>query len=652
MPAHWRSPSLFRLISLSIFVVVTAALQYYVALGAGFFSLDGVVTSTVISWAPTIPILYAAILLGPTAGRRTLIVCMLISLPAAIASPAGPAATIIGFMFLAVLAVLTFWYLGRVEQQRSVMASEIRRLEDTQQKLHYQVDLVETNERRLAALHEISNLVVKGLAETELLERCLNTISIALRVEVVLIFLMSEARQELDLVVASGVSAEFIRDTDRIKTGEGLNGRVASTGEPLVVPDMSNDQRNSRQSVITECLGGSIIVPIKFQDTVLGTISVSIRSPKIFGSDDLATLVSIGNEVGVAVWNARSNEERNRAIARLQISEHNNRALFESANVPIVVRGLNGTIVAGNQSFAGLTGCPVDCLVGMDISTVLRRRPADSVNPESQQDVEYDEWTLTNRDGNQAVVTLSTSQVTLDGDIPALQHVVRDITAERRAAENLRLYAQEVTRAQEEERKRIARELHDDTMQVIGALSRETDNFLRRNAALPDNERQFLTDLRERLNQALRDVRRFSQNLRPSVLDDLGLLAAVKSLLNELRDSYQIDAQLQVVGEERRFVPDKEVLIFRTIQEAVNNIRRHSDASTARITIAFEPPNTYITISDNGQGFGTQREMPGLPRSDQLGLVGIQERVRLLGGSVQIQSILERGTTLSLIIPS
>jgi hypothetical protein len=251
MPARWRSPSLFRLISLSILVVVTAALQYYVALGAGFFSLDGVVTSTVISWAPTIPILYAVILLGPTAGRRTLIVCMLISFPSAIVSPAGPSATIIGLMFLAVLAVLTFWYLGRVEQQRLVMASEIRRLEDTQQKLHYQVELVETNERRLAALHEISNLVVKGLAETELLERCLNTISTALRVEVVLIFLMSEARQELDLVVASGVSAEFIRDTDTIKTGEGLNGRVASTGEPLVVADMSNDQRNSRKSVIT-----------------------------------------------------------------------------------------------------------------------------------------------------------------------------------------------------------------------------------------------------------------------------------------------------------------------------------------------------------------------------------------------------------------
>jgi PAS domain S-box-containing protein len=332
-------------------------------------------------------------------------------------------------------------------------------------------------------------------------------------------------------------------------------------------------------------------------------------------------------------------------------AELDKHALFDAANVPIVVSEPNGTIIIANRSFSSLTGYSLASLAGRHLPDILRPSDYNYLNVESANEDAFREWVLVKQDGSEATITLSTGEVSWEGGASALQHVVRDITVEKQASESMRLYVQEVTKAQEEERKRIARELHDDTMQVLGALSRETDNYLRRNMELPTSQRQYLIEVREKLNQAVYDLRRFIQNLRPSVLDDLGLLPAVKSLLNELRDTYHIDTQIQVVGEERRFSSETEVLIFRAIQEAVNNIRRHSNASVARLTIAFEPQSTYITISDNGQGF----EMPGaiheLPRSSRLGLIGIQERVRLLGGAVQMQSVSGRGTIISLTVP-
>jgi len=238
-----------------------------------------------------------------------------------------------------------------------------------------------------------------------------------------------------------------------------------------------------------------------------------------------------------------------------------------------------------------------------------------------------------------------------NGEIIGAIETLEDVTERKRAEENLHYYLQEITRAQEDERKRIARELHDDTAQVLGSLSRQLDNFVRKKHGFTPNEVFFLKDLQAQLNQGVRGVHRFVQDLRPSLLDDLGLIPALRSLMKGLQESDGLSTDLKVVGRERRFSPEVELLLFRVVQEAVNNIRRHAQASEAQLEIDFAEDRIKLTISDNGRGFELLERVDDFVRSGKLGLAGMQERVGLLGGTLEVEPTPDKGTTLTVVVP-
>ena len=233
-----------------------------------------------------------------------------------------------------------------------------------------------------------------------------------------------------------------------------------------------------------------------------------------------------------------------------------------------------------------------------------------------------------------------------NGEVIGAIETLEDITERKRADENLHYYLLEITRAQEEERKRIARELHDDTAQVLASVARQLDNFVRKKHGFTPNEVFFLKGLEARLKSAVRGVNRFVQDLRPSLLDDLGLMPALRSLMRNLQESDGISTDLKVVGEERRFSPEIELLLFRIVQEALNNIRRHAQASETQAVMEFAKDKVKVTITDNGRGFTLSGRVDDLPRSGKLGLAGMQERVRLLGGIIEVKSEPGKGTTL------
>ena len=239
-----------------------------------------------------------------------------------------------------------------------------------------------------------------------------------------------------------------------------------------------------------------------------------------------------------------------------------------------------------------------------------------------------------------------------DREIIGAIETLEDITERKVAEDNLHYYLQEITQAQEEERKRIARELHDDTAQVMASLSRQLDNFIRKKHGLASNEVAFLKDLQAQLNRGVRDVYRFSQALRLSVLDDLGLIPALRSLAKSLQEDTGIITDLKVLGGERRFSPEVELVLFRIVQEALNNIRRHAQASEAKVVTEFGEDRIRLTISDNGRGFRLSEGVDDLPHNGKLGLIGIQERARLLGGTVEVKSTPGKGTALVVEVPS
>jgi len=221
---------------------------------------------------------------------------------------------------------------------------------------------------------------------------------------------------------------------------------------------------------------------------------------------------------------------------------------------------------------------------------------------------------------------------------------VENIKKEKQIQDNLRLYAHKISEAQEAERKRIARDLHDGTVQALVVISRQLDDLALNKSALS------IEDIRREVQNILKEVRRFSQELRPSVLDDLGLIPAVKWLAADLGKNYGIKVDMEITGTQQQLSEQTDLMLFRVIQESLTNIRKHSEATQAILKITFFTNKMIVIIQDNGKGFMRSGNSE-LTRHGKLGLVGIQERVDLLGGNLIIDSQPGKGTALTIEIP-
>lgn len=207
------------------------------------------------------------------------------------------------------------------------------------------------------------------------------------------------------------------------------------------------------------------------------------------------------------------------------------------------------------------------------------------------------------------------------------------VAANRRLAQiqkSLESYIGMALRAQEEERHRLARELHDETIQDLVVVKVALES-------LPNStdQRSQLEAIDNELQRCIDGIRRFCLALRPSVLDDLGLVPALGWLLSEMGGRTDIRTDLLLAGKPIRLGPDPELAIFRIAQEALRNVERHSDASQVDVWFTYRPDGVRLEILDDGTGFGDQNN----PRGDVgLGLAGMQERARLIGATLQISS--------------
>jgi len=217
--------------------------------------------------------------------------------------------------------------------------------------------------------------------------------------------------------------------------------------------------------------------------------------------------------------------------------------------------------------------------------------------------------------------------------------------------ENMRFYARRITQAQENERRRIARELHDDTIQSLVALSRHLEALSISNDLVPEAIVQRISELQEATGNVIKRVRRFSQDLRPSILDDLGLLPTLEELTVELNRQDGLRAGFRVVGEERRLSSEVELTLFRIAQEALNNVRKHAQATEVITTVELSNSAVKMMIQDDGKGFKppTLTEHPAT--TGNLGLIGMHERARLLGGTLVVNSEPGQGTRVIVNVP-
>jgi two-component system sensor histidine kinase DegS len=237
------------------------------------------------------------------------------------------------------------------------------------------------------------------------------------------------------------------------------------------------------------------------------------------------------------------------------------------------------------------------------------------------------------------------------GEIIGAIETLEDVTERKKADENLRRYLHEISRAQEDERKRIARELHDDTAQDLVILLRKVDELMSGAGKLSPPDKKRLEGLRQQTAKVMDGVHRFSQDLRPSVLDDLGLLPALEWLASDLTEHFGITVEMKVTGSARRLPVEVDLVVFRVAQEALRNVWKHSGASKARVTLEFGHNKGVLTIKDEGKGFELPEEIDDLTLAGKLGLAGMQERAQLIGGSLKLQSTPGKGTTVTMEFP-
>lgn len=615
----------------------------------GYSSLLGLSRHTVERVFFLLPIAYAGLVFGLKGGIVCLVVALAAMLPRSIFVSAYPADALLETGAIITAGGLANWWLEVHRRGTGRREQALLKLEAVRRELQSYIQVVQESEKRLSALHAVSMVVNRSLVLEEVLDAAADKIVEVMDTDAILVFVLEDGAGELKLKAHRGISKESARGVDGLKLGEGFNGWVAQTGEPLLIEDSASDPRLSRDAVRGEKIGSQFIVPLKSRGKVVGTLCTAVRCLRQYTSAEKELLTLIGVELGIAIEKASLYQESTLDRKRFQ-------ELFEKAHDAIWVQDLDGKITTANRAAATITGYELDELIGKNVAMFLTPQGLDVARGIRQKLLlgetvkQAYEQQIIKRDGTKAILMLTTSLLGEKGLPQAFQHIARDITEERRLHEDLRLYVHQITRAHEEERNRIARELHDDTVQALVAISHRLDTLVSDGNAVPEEQVRSLEELQRDVDGILVGIRRFTQDLRPPTLEYLGLLPALREQVSQARKEFGLDANLKVSGIERRFTKEEELLIYRIIQEALRNVWRHSEAGKVGVSIEFDDGKTRVMVEDNGKGF-EQQEGLELAKIGKLGLIGMMERARLLRGTLTVRSTLGSGTTVILDIP-
>lgn len=360
--------------------------------------------------------------------------------------------------------------------------------------------------------------------------------------------------------------------------------------------------------------------------------------------------VIVGVALALAYRAAVETELRRQA----QASETKFRSLFEAAADGILVYSRHGLIVAANPAAARLLGtADSSSLLGLDIGSLVpiwkgsNGLPVQQANPiDGPQRV-----VIRRQDGHKLMADAVIAGLPNGDGSEAFQAVLRDATEQDTREKGLRALVQQVTQAQEDERERIARELHDETLQALFLLAREQKSI----AGSPEatgSLKERLGRLADLATDAAEGLRRFSRDLRPSVLNDLGLIPALEWLSSDLSRRMQLEARFHTEGAPRRLHPHVEMAIFRIAQEGLRNVEKYAHGTRVDVTVRFETSRVLISIADNGVGFVVPKRLEEVVVTGKLGLVGLKERAVLLGGVLEVESAPGKGTRVSATIPA
>ncbi|WP_438481954.1 PAS domain S-box protein [Oleiharenicola lentus] len=220
----------------------------------------------------------------------------------------------------------------------------------------------------------------------------------------------------------------------------------------------------------------------------------------------------------------------------------------------------------------------------------------------------------------------------------------------RQLQERLRHLSHQILLVQEQERKKISRELHDDISQVLVGIVMQLSNFARAAEVRPERIRKSIVPLQRLVEKSLEIVARFARELRPSLLDDFGLVPALQYYIDNFPDRRNLRIEFKATGRFNALDNDCRIVLYRVVQEALVNVRKHAQATVAQVTLHKRPGMVHLEIADNGKSFDVAR-LTSPKWNRRLGLIGMRERVEMFNGRFRIESIVGKGTKVRATMP-
>lgn len=248
---------------------------------------------------------------------------------------------------------------------------------------------------------------------------------------------------------------------------------------------------------------------------------------------------------------------------------------------------------------------------------------------------------------------LQSDQAHLERHILILEKVMQAMEggspdAGRRSASDTVETVEMMVQAQEAERQRLARQMHDGPAQALSNFILQTEIAMRLFDLDTEKARDELNNLKMSATKTFQKVRDFIFDLRPMMLDDLGLMPTLKRYIEAYKDQPSMDVRLSITGTERRLESYLEVMVFRAIQELLTNAIRHSQATQVKVQVDMSENNVRVTVDDNGKGFDVET----LDEKSNLGLKVIRDRVEMLGGYMEVDSVSGQGTRVTFQLPA
>jgi PAS domain S-box-containing protein len=363
-----------------------------------------------------------------------------------------------------------------------------------------------------------------------------------------------------------------------------------------------------------------------------------------------------------ASGNIASILESNRDITeskRTQEAQARLAAIVECSEDAIVSKDLDGIIINWNQAAERIFGYTAEEAIGQHITLIV---PPDRLDEEADilaslrrgERIEHFETVRQRKDGTSLDVSVTISPVKdAQGRVIGASKVARDITERKRLASLLQEaeLSGRLLQLQDEERRRIARELHDGAGQLLAALSMNISSISAEESRLSPGVARSVEESRSLIDQAVSEIRTVSHLLHPPLLDEVGLRSALQEFVNGFGERSNIPVTLDLPSDLERLPRDVELSIFRIVQECLTNVHRHSGSATASVRLSKKRDSLQLQVSDQGHGINREIQDKFLAgKSSGVGLRGMRERIRQLGGGMQIESS-ENGTSVIVVLP-